>query len=164
MRSLDAPVPPTIELAIAYRGGSRYLAVWQTPGRQLCWFDGTAGGCHSNLKAWESYTHHPRIKPYLHDYRIVHLKENTAGPVRRDQLVLDRLERKFFVGAANDAHAFVLHHNRRERGVQSTEETSAQFRRDWLEEQRRVIDEVQRRSEHPDSLATDITGWLDAQR
>jgi len=77
---------------------------------------------------------------------------------------LDRLDRKFFVGAEDDARAFVLHHNPRARGVEGMEDIAARFRRDWLEEQRQVIDEVQRRSEHPDTLATDITGWLDAQR
>ena len=96
---IGIPVPPSFGEILGYRGTARYVGYYWKGG-ELCWHDGQAGGNNAQWHAWRLWEQHPRVAPYLQPFEFV----NDYGAPKH-WLVLDRLGRRIYAGAAEVARA-----------------------------------------------------------
>lgn len=93
MQPLSFPVPPMLEVALAYRGTRRFVAFfWAREGNGVMFDDGRLSG-FGYSPAWHRYIKHPRVVPYR-----AGLNFGGNHATANCYLVLDRTKRRAYSG------------------------------------------------------------------
>lgn len=98
---LLAPVPPMIEAALGYYENADFVAFyWAQSGDELASHDSLGNGyVGANWNAWQVFVQHPVIEPFLSPFDL-----GNSDVEARHWLLLDRKQRVFYVGTAEEVH------------------------------------------------------------
>ena len=103
LEKLLMPVPSMIEEALGYMGSSRFVAFyWEPVPLGFCWHDPHHSKTSPHWAVWFAFTQHRRVHPFLEPYLF-----GSEGTAAKHWLLLDRVERVFFVGLAAHVNAFL---------------------------------------------------------
>jgi hypothetical protein len=106
---LHVPVPPMLEEALGYTGNGKFVAFYWGAGDEAYYDDGRSSAT-GEWDAYLAFVQHPTIEPALRPY---HLGDSDSEATH--ELVLDREERKLYVGAARAVNRFLQRERSRKR-------------------------------------------------
>jgi hypothetical protein len=161
-----------LEAACDYQGTARFVAFYWIPGGdELMWNDGWTS-TDGEWGAWLAYSRHPRVRPHLAAYHF-----GDSDREAQHWFLLDRQERRAFVGTPRDVQAFLYAHNAPpaedaaeavvagETLVLDLEQLTQALTEAWEEVPSREIsmEEVQARMAASQQRITDLVAWLNQQ-
>jgi hypothetical protein len=150
--------------AIGYEGQARFIAFYWGSGDEAYYDDGRS----SATGEWEAYlafVQHPTIEPALRPY---HLGDSDSEATH--ELVLDREERKLYVGTARAVNRFLQEQWPPLPTGEITQKEAMQSLLDslnaenWEEVQTTINpDEIMRKMQEHQQMVQEMTTWLDGR-
>src|SRR5258705_3680678 len=102
LKKLLLPVPPMIEEAFGYTGSSRFVAFyWRPSPFGFSCQDPALSKTSPHRTVWLTFAQHPRVHPFLDSFNL-----GSEDRAAKHWLVLDRVERQFFIGLVGNVKAF----------------------------------------------------------